>query len=74
MSSAGDGWKRMHVGEMHAGERWTDLLGWSKDEVVIEGDGTAVFSCWGTSVSVWVNKDAEGRERFKEAFHADIYK
>lgn len=73
MSNAGPGTKRMHVGEMHAGEVWTDVLGWSDREVTIGPDGFGEFVCPGTSVSVWVNKEAEGREKFTD-FDADIYK
>jgi len=54
----------MHVGEMHAGEVSIDLLGWEKGEVVIGDDGFGNFICPGTSLSVWVNRDAEGRDRF----------
>lgn len=54
MSNAGPGEKRMHVGKMHAGEVWTDVLGWEKDEVVIGHDGFGTFICPGTSLSVWV--------------------
>jgi alpha-amylase len=64
MSNAGPGEKRMHVGEMHAGEKWTDVLGWETREVVIDEKGFGDFVCPGTSLSVWVNKDAEGRDRF----------
>ena len=64
MSNAGPGEKRMHVGEMHAGEVWTDILGWEKSEIIIEHNGWANFICPGTSLSVWVNKSAEGRDRF----------
>lgn len=64
MSNAGPGEKRMHVGEMHAGEKWTDVLGWEKGEVEIGSDGFGMFTCPGVSLSVWVNKDAEGREKF----------
>ncbi|CAM1510456.1 Fc.00g007910.m01.CDS01 [Cosmosporella sp. VM-42] len=39
LSNAGPGSKRMHVGEMHAGEVWTDVLGWSDREVTIGEDG-----------------------------------
>ncbi|CAG8957222.1 hypothetical protein HYFRA_00009424 [Hymenoscyphus fraxineus] len=73
MSNAGPGEKRMHVGEMHCGEIWTDVLGWEKEEVRIGEDGYGNFKCCGTSVSVWVNKDAEGREKFGK-FDSDIYK
>jgi len=66
MSNAGPGTKRMHVGELHAGEVWTDVLGWDHSEIVIGNDGFAEFRCGQTSVSIWVNKKAEGRERFSE--------
>lgn len=66
LSNAGAGEKRMHVGEMHAGERWTDVLGWAQGEVVIGDDGFATFQCGQCSVSVWVRDDAEGREQFRE--------
>lgn len=66
MSNAGPGTKRMHVGEMHAGERWTDVLGWSDREVEIGQDGFAEFPCGQCSVSIYVNKEAQGRERFGE--------
>ncbi|KAK4444044.1 glycoside hydrolase superfamily [Podospora aff. communis PSN243] len=73
LSNAGPGWKRMHVGEMHAGEVWTDILGWQSNEVTIGGDGYGTFTCGQTSVSIWVNKHAEGRERFSEEFDSNIY-
>jgi len=66
LSNAGEGSKRMHVGEMHAGERWTDVLGWSDAEVEIGEDGFGEFVCGQCSVSIFVNKDAEGREKFGE--------
>lgn len=66
ISNAGPGEKRMHVGEMHAGEKWTDVLGWNQAEVVIGDDGFGTFQCGQCSVSVWVKDDAEGRERFGE--------
>lgn len=72
MSNAGPGEKKMHVGEMHAGEKWTDVLGWEQGEVEIDGEGFGNFICPGTSLSVWVNKDAEGRDRFGK-FNAEIY-
>jgi alpha-amylase len=64
LSNAGPGEKRMHVGELHAGEVWTDVLGWSQNEVVIGDDGFATFTCPGVSLGVWVNKNAEGRDQF----------
>lgn len=66
MSNAGPGTKRMHVGEMHAAEKWTDVLGWSQGEVIIGHDGFGEFTCGGCSVSVWVNSKAEGRDKFNK--------
>lgn len=74
MSNAANGEIRMAVGEMHAGEKWTDLLGWEQGEVEIDSEGYGVFKCPGTSVAVWVRSDAEGRDRFPTNFDADIYK
>jgi alpha-amylase len=66
MSNAGPGEKRMHVGEMHSGEVWTDVLGWNDKEVTIGEDGFGDFVCSGTSVSIFVSRDAEGRGQFSE--------
>ncbi|KAJ9264736.1 CAZyme family GH13 [Paecilomyces variotii] len=65
--------KRMFVGKQHAGERWTDLLEWNKETVVIDGQGYGIFPVLAMSVSVWVNDRADGRDRFGH-FDADIYK
>nr|UIX27107.1 NFAmy13B [uncultured fungus] len=65
--------KRMFVGRKHAGEHWTDILGWSKETVVIDGRGYGVFPVSARSVSVWVDAAAEGRDRFGD-FDSDIYK
>lgn len=73
MSNKGPGEIKMAVGEMHAGQVWTDVLGWEQGEVTIDREGYGVFKCAGTSVSIWVRKDAEGRERFPVQFDADIY-
>ena len=72
MSNAENGQIRMAVGDMHKGEIWTDVLGWQTDEVRIEDDGYGTFPCPGTSVSIWVRKDAEGRDEFGK-FNSDIY-
>lgn len=73
MSNTGEARKRMFVGEEHKGEVWSDLLGWAPDgEVTIGEDGHAEFSCGATSVSVWVNKEAEGRNGVQD-FDTNIY-
>lgn len=56
-----EGLKRMEVGKEHAGEKWTDLLGWHTGEIVIEEDGWADFRCSARSVSVWTKEGARGR-------------
>jgi alpha-amylase len=72
MSNTAPGQKKMNVGSVYAGEVWTDVLGWEKGEVKIDKDGNGTFPCPGTSVAIWVNKDAEGREKFGK-FDSDIY-
>jgi alpha-amylase len=56
------GSKRMSVGRRHAGEVWTDVLKWCPGEVVINSNGWAVFPVAHRSVSIWVNREAQGRE------------
>ena len=73
MSNAGPGEIRMAVGDMHKGEKWTDVLGWEKDEVVIDEEGFGTFKCPGVSVAIWVNSEAEGREKFPTNFDSTIY-
>ncbi|KAK9709816.1 hypothetical protein K7432_008771 [Basidiobolus ranarum] len=53
-----DGFKKMFVGEDHAGEKWIDLLGNKSDEEIEIGeDGFAEFKAVGGSVSAWGKKD-----------------
>jgi alpha-amylase len=53
--------KRMHVGRGHAGETWTDLLRGCWGEVVIDAEGWGVFAVGPRGVSVWADREAEGR-------------
>lgn len=64
MSNGTEGSKRMEIGKEHAGEVWTDILGWTQGEITIEEDGWAEFKCPGESLSVWAHTDAKGREEF----------
>ncbi|KAK4493663.1 hypothetical protein PRZ48_014848 [Zasmidium cellare] len=73
MSNAGPGEIRMAVGEMHKGEVWTDVLEWEQGEVTIDDEGYGSFKCPGTSVAIWVKKDAAGRDRFPVNFDSEIY-
>lgn len=54
----------MFVGRKHAGERWTDILEWNSETVVIDDRGYGVFPVSARSVSVWVDAAAEGRDMF----------
>lgn len=74
MSNTGPGQIKMHVGPEHKGEVWTDVLGWEQGEVTIDEEGNGEFKCPGTSVAIWVKKDAEGRDQFPVNFDSDIYK
>ena len=72
MSNAAPGQIKMAVGDEHKGEVWTDVLGWNDQEVKIDDDGYGLFPCAECSVSIYVKKDAEGRDRFGK-FDSDIY-
>ncbi|KAI1079659.1 glucan 1,4-alpha-maltohexaosidase precursor [Whalleya microplaca] len=74
MSNTSPGEIQMHVGPEHKGEVWTDVLNWQQEEVEIDGEGNGLFRCPGMSVSIWVKKDAQGRDRFPVQFDSDIYK
>lgn len=53
--------KWMFVGEHHAGECWTDLLGAIQEPVDINADGWGGFQAAPRSVSVWAHRAAVGR-------------
>lgn len=53
--------KRMNVGKHHAGETWTDIMGWAWGEVCIDREGWGSFPAGPRSVSIWVDEKAEGR-------------
>ena len=78
----GEGTKKIEVGKDHAGEKWTDVLGWHQGEITIdEGEfacvrtefvvadrteGWAEFVSPPESVSIWTKTDARGRDEFKK--------
>ncbi|KAK3348743.1 alpha-amylase-like protein [Lasiosphaeria hispida] len=73
-----NGWawtsKKMFVGEVHAREIWTDVLRWCPGKVVIDNAGWGEFPVACRSVSVWVNRAAQGREFVDSfVFDRDIY-
>ena len=53
----------MNVGRHHAGERWTDILGWAWGMVIIDPEGWGWFPVGPRSVGIWVWERAEGRQR-----------
>ena len=59
MSNAGLGQVKMAVGEMHAAQIWTDVLGLEQKDVEIDSQGYGLFPCPGTSLSVFVSRNAE---------------
>ena len=56
ISTAGDGYKRMYVGNQNVGEIYIDALDNCQEEIIIEEDGCANFNVKGKSVSIWVKK------------------
>ena len=52
----------MDVGKEHAGEEWTDFLGWHLGAVKIGEDGKGRFRCPARSISIWVEVGARGRD------------
>jgi len=60
-----NGWdyasRHMYVGRQHAGERWTEIMGWARGEVIIDRRGWGSFPVGPRSVGVWINKQAENR-------------
>ena len=62
----------MFVGQKHAGETWTEILGLDinrrqriEKKVIIDSDGNGKFVCAPMSVAVWVKVNAPGREKFE---------
>ena len=56
ISNAGDGYKRMYVGNQNIGETYIDSLGNCEEEVTIDEDGCGNFGVKSRSVSVWIKK------------------
>ena len=56
ISKAGDGEKRMYIGEKFAGCTFIDAMENCAEEIYVEENGWANFKVKGKSVSVWVRK------------------
>lgn len=56
ISNAGDGEKKMYIGNDKEGRIFIDALGNCEDEIIIDNEGCGNFKVKGKSVSVWVAK------------------
>lgn len=54
VSDGPGGTKDMYVGNVHAGQIYTDALGNCPEKVIIRPDGTGTFRTEGGSISVWI--------------------
>ncbi|MBW1254474.1 alpha-amylase [Pantoea allii] len=54
MSNGDAGEKHISMGEGYAGKVWRDYLGHKSETLTTDDNGSALFSCNGGSVSVWV--------------------
>jgi alpha-amylase len=59
MSNAGPSRKRMYVGRVHSGERWSDILNSRPETIKINRRGYGTFPVAAYSASVWVNSAIE---------------
>jgi len=57
ISTTEENQKEMNVGSLHAGETYIDVIGYRKEEITIDENGSAVFAVDATSISVWVPKE-----------------
>jgi alpha-amylase len=62
----------MSVGKEHAGEVWTDVLGFEWSTVTINKNGDGWFPCQRNSMACFVNEAAEGRDAFPVRFDTDF--
>ncbi len=46
--------KNLTLGENYGNKRWRDFLGNREEIVETDAEGSAIFTCNGGSVSVWV--------------------
>ncbi|KAI8932358.1 hypothetical protein NX059_010550 [Plenodomus lindquistii] len=62
----------MNVGRQHAGEVWTDVLGFEWGAVTINEDGDGRFPCQHNSMACFVLETAHGRDSFPVRFNTDF--
>lgn len=63
----------MYVGKKHAGETWTDVLGFEWRAVVINEDGFGMFPCQWNSMACFVSQNAAGRAQFPVRFNSEFF-
>lgn len=63
----------MTVGREHAGEVWTDVLGFEWSAVTIDQEGMGRFPCQRNSMACFVNDTARGREQFPVRFNTNFH-
>ena len=56
ISNAGDGEKRMYIGNKFAGKEFKDVLQNVEETVTIDEEGCGIFKVKGKSASVWILK------------------
>jgi alpha-amylase len=56
MSNGTAGLKEMEIGQRHSGKSFVDALGRITEEILVDEQGKAAFSCAAGNVSVWVLK------------------
>lgn len=64
---------KMNVGSQHAGEIWTDILGFEWNAVTIDENGIGRFPCQRNRMACFVSEAANGRDMFPVRFNADFY-
>jgi alpha-amylase len=53
MSNGEEGNKHMEIGKQHAGKKFRDITGSREEEIVVNEDGWAEFTCGAGAVAVW---------------------
>lgn len=64
------GWKKMRVGQRHAGAAFIDIAGYRQERVVLDADGAGSFPVGEDAISVWAREDAARRDLPGELFTA----
>jgi len=66
MSNGKGGNKKMNVGSINQGAIYSDYTGNRLEKIIVEKDGSGLFSCNGGQVSVWVRDGVLSEDAFKK--------